>query len=89
MTDKELRKLKRADLLEILFYLQKENETLRQDNEALKQQIATGTAGIALSEASMQRLVDAVSDAVKRTLDPTLGQRGPEQSESKAEGTAI
>ena len=89
MTDKELRKLKRADLLEILFYLQKENETLRQENEALKQQMATGASGIALSEASMQQLVDAVTNAVKRTLDPTLGQREPEPSESQAEGTAV
>lgn len=37
MTDKELRHLKRAELLEILFYLQKENETLKAELETLKQ----------------------------------------------------
>ena len=37
MTEKELRHLKRAELLEILFYLQKENETLKAELETLKQ----------------------------------------------------
>ena len=37
MTEKELRHLKRAELLEILFYLQKENETLKSELETLKQ----------------------------------------------------
>ena len=37
MTEKELRHLKRAELLEILFYLQKENESLKAELETLKQ----------------------------------------------------
>ncbi len=37
MTEKELRHLKRAELLEILFYLQKENETLKTELKTLKQ----------------------------------------------------
>lgn len=37
MTEKELRHLKRAELLEILFYLQKENETMKAELEKLKQ----------------------------------------------------
>ena len=39
MTDKELRKLKRSELMEILYYLQKEVETLQKENESLKQQL--------------------------------------------------
>ena len=39
MTDKELRKLKRAELLEILFYLQKELDRMKQENEELKQRL--------------------------------------------------
>ena len=38
MTDKELRSLKRADLIEILYYLRRENDELREENEALKAQ---------------------------------------------------
>ena len=37
MIEKELRHLKRAELLEILFYLQKENETLKAELETSKQ----------------------------------------------------
>ena len=37
MTEKELCHLKRAELLEILFYLQKENESLKAELETLKQ----------------------------------------------------
>ena len=40
MTDKELRKLKRSELLEILFHLQKEVETLRTENESLHRRLA-------------------------------------------------
>jgi regulator of replication initiation timing len=36
MTDKELRKLKRADLIELLYYLSKENDELRADNDKLR-----------------------------------------------------
>ena len=35
MTDKELRRLKRADLIEILYYLKRENEELKAENEKL------------------------------------------------------
>ena len=36
MTDKELRKLKRAELLEIMFYLQEELSNVKQENESLR-----------------------------------------------------
>lgn len=36
MTDKELRALKRADLIEILYYLRSENDELRAENDRLK-----------------------------------------------------
>ncbi|MBR1864566.1 MAG: hypothetical protein IJ806_10820 [Ruminococcus sp.] len=39
MTDKQLRKLKRAELIEILYYLRKENEDLSEENKALKGRI--------------------------------------------------
>lgn len=53
MTDKELRKLKRADLLEILFHLQKELDEVRSENLNLKQQLQNGS-GMMLSDESMQ-----------------------------------
>ena len=41
MTDKELRKLGRADLIEILYYLRRENDELREENESLRQKLDT------------------------------------------------
>lgn len=39
MTDKELRALKRADLIEILYYLRRENEELTEENQRLRAQV--------------------------------------------------
>lgn len=39
MTDKELRKLKRLELLDLLFYMRKELDELQEENESLKKQI--------------------------------------------------
>lgn len=39
MTDKELRKLKRLELLDLLFYMRKEIDELQEENERLKKQI--------------------------------------------------
>lgn len=39
MTDKELRKLKRIELLDLLFYMRKEMDELQEENERLKKQV--------------------------------------------------
>lgn len=39
MTDKELHKLKRSELLDLLFYMRKELDSLQEENESLKKQI--------------------------------------------------
>ena len=39
MTDKQLRKLKRADLIEILYYLKRENEELHAENDKLRSKL--------------------------------------------------
>ncbi len=39
MTDKQLRKLKRAELIEILYYLKRENEELHEENEKLRSKL--------------------------------------------------
>ena len=65
MTDKELRRLKRSELLEILFYLQKDNETLRQENEDLKQQMANVAAASSVSDEDIERIARAVKYELK------------------------
>lgn len=39
MTDKELKKLSRTELLELMLYLRKELDDLKEENEKLKEQI--------------------------------------------------
>ncbi|MBR3629756.1 MAG: hypothetical protein IKN55_04700 [Oscillospiraceae bacterium] len=39
MTDKEVRKLGRKDLVELLYYLSKENDMLREENTQLKERL--------------------------------------------------
>ena len=39
MTDKELRRLRRSDLIEILYYLSRENDELREENGKLREKL--------------------------------------------------
>ncbi|MDE5884289.1 MAG: hypothetical protein K2H29_04315 [Oscillospiraceae bacterium] len=77
MTDKEFRKLKRVELLEMLYYLQKENEDLRAENDALKQNVDDLTksamhAKTILSEESLQQIAQIVKRAVSGEPDSEL-----------------
>lgn len=79
MTDKELRRLKRPELLEILFYLQKEIEGLKQENEVLKQRIETFANNsentdnpknsVFDSDEFLKKITDAVKISVKECID--------------------
>lgn len=67
MTDKELRKLKKPELLEILFYLQKEIDELKSENERLNARLDdAGDKG--LSDDDIKKLTDAVKVAIGDTL---------------------
>ena len=66
MTDKELKKLKRADLLEILYYLQKEIEELTKENESLRTQLEN--AKVSISENELKRIIKAVKSAARDAI---------------------
>lgn len=74
MTDKELKRLKRSELLEILFYLQKEMETLRQDNENLRKQLESissanpTTNHTTLSQTDLAQIITAVRETVQQAM---------------------
>ncbi len=72
MTDKELRKLKRAELLEILFYLQKEMEHLKEENENLRKQVEG--LQLSLSEEELKKLSETVKAAVQEAMQTEAGQ---------------
>lgn len=58
MTDKDLKRLSRSDLLEMLLDLSKENDALRKENQQLHQQLEDRTIAIencgTLAEAALQ-----------------------------------
>lgn len=71
MTDKQVRKLKRAELIEILYYLRKENDELREENDKLNQRI-DALFGDAIEKRHQNseendRLVDEQTDKDERT----------------------
>lgn len=77
MTDKELRKLKRADLLEILFRLQTEVETLRAENESLRH-CRQEPVTVSLSDTQMQQLQSHLRETVRQALRGTSGDNEDE-----------
>lgn len=69
MTDKELRKLKRPELLEMLFYLQKELEKVNAENEKLRQQILDSSFEKNMSDADIERIAAAVKKKITETSE--------------------
>lgn len=72
MTDKELRRLKRTDLLEIMFYLRDEIDELKKENESLKYRIdelskAAMNAKTEISDNSVLRIADAVRNIISES----------------------
>ncbi len=67
MTEKELRHLKRAELLEILFYLQKENESLKAELETLKQ---SPTENVFTSE-----ILEQLKSTIRETIQEINGDK--------------
>lgn len=77
MTDKELRRLQRADLLEILFRLQTEVETLREEKAALQQRLDEKTT-VSLSDAQMQQLMTHLSAVMQQQIGERSGEKADE-----------
>lgn len=83
MTDKELRKLKRSELMEILYYLQKEVDTLQKENESLKQQLENAQGGI--SSENLEKIIEAVKSAAGEALRGQSEQIPAEENDSNYE----
>ena len=82
MTDKELKKLKRADLLEILYYLQKEVEELTKENESLKAQLENSKSSF--FENDLDRIVKAVESTVRDAVKETVQNQSNETNNDNA-----
>lgn len=83
MTDKELRKLKRADLLEILYYMQKEIADLTKENEALRNQMDNMKA--TFSENEMKRIIKAVKSAAREGIMEAAQSEAPNDTNNQTD----
>lgn len=75
MTDRELRRLKRPQLIEILYYLQKELDRVKQENEELKQRLEVDRE---ISGEAAQQL----EQIVRRAVSSCMGKELPENKDS-------
>lgn len=89
MTDKELRRLKRSELLELMFYLREELDKLKEENESLKSRIDD------LSKAAMEsqnnlsdEFVKTISDAVKKAAETYFSEKHQQKSENSEDVSA-
>ncbi len=82
MTDKELHRLKRAELLEILFYLQKEIDNLKEQNQKLQERIEN----LAVNKQSLSdEDLNRISQIIKDALNPDNKEDSSEQPENVQE----
>lgn len=100
MTDKEVKKLKRTELLEMLIEQTEENEKLKSANEALREQLAQRTITLenagSIAEAALQmtKVFSEAQDSADRYLESirakevameqTLAQREKESADKCA-----
>ncbi len=69
MTDKELKKLKRNELLELLFYLQREFDELKQENENLKHKLdILEKKSLEADDKLSKNDLSSISDVVKSSI---------------------
>ncbi|MBQ7131579.1 MAG: hypothetical protein IJO29_03320 [Oscillospiraceae bacterium] len=86
MTDKELRKLKKPELLEILFYLQKEVEALKAENDKLSQRL-DNAAKIGLTDDDINRITAAFKTTMGDTLKVKVVRNADKPKEQGEDGT--
>ncbi|MCM1133332.1 MAG: hypothetical protein NC340_07645 [Ruminococcus flavefaciens] len=73
MTDKELRRLKRSELLELMFYLREELDKLKEENESLKSRLDDlARTSIEVKSNQSDEFIAVVKNAVKEAVESSL-----------------
>ena len=83
MTDKDVQKLSRKDLVEILYYLSRENDELREENDQLKARL-DALVGEALS---VKKTAEAETAEAEKTEETEETAESTDVQESAPEGT--
>lgn len=92
MTDKELRRLKRSELLELMFYLREELDKLKEENESLKSRLDDLTKSSMetksnLSDEFAALITNAVKDAAGSFFSETHHNNNSDSSSQVSLGT--
>lgn len=66
MTDKELKKLRRQELLELMLYVRRELDSVKQENEKLRSQLETQTAAQGDVNKEILQIVNSTSKQVEQ-----------------------
>ncbi len=81
MTDKELKRLKKTELLELMLYLRQELDKVKAENEELKKQLEVhGT-----EEAEMRTKLRDTVEKMDRRLTALCAAQGIDEPEESAE----
>lgn len=76
MTDKELRRLKRSELLELMFYLREELDKLKVENESLKSRIDDlSKTAIESKNSISDELVKTISETVRNSIESYFSEK--------------
>lgn len=86
MTDKELHHLKRAELLEILFYMQNEIDRLKEENKTLHERVENLTQS-ALDNKLSQDTLNQINETIQQTIQKCLGclEKNPQTENDTSE----
>ncbi len=90
LTDKEFKRLSRAELIEIIYQMQRDEEALRQENEQLKAQLADRRSRLAdagsIAQASLA--LNGVFEAAQAAADAYLAEIAQLRDELAAQAQA-
>ncbi len=89
MTDNELKKLKRPELLELMLYMREEIEKLQKENEELKKNIAEANSNHDMLEKIMKAVCHESSPDEKTEISDEQTAENITEKESKPESDII
>jgi cell shape-determining protein MreC len=85
MTDKELRKLKRTELLELMLYLRQELDSVKQENEELRKQLESSKESGGKADEKFYSVLNEISDKIDMMYRANIESKDVETASKYAE----